>query len=169
LKISYFVTGGMAVLVWGRPRFTADIDIIVEFQKKDIKAFAKALESLGEHGYIDEEMMKEAVEREDEFNFIDGNTGIKVDFWILKDNVFNKNRIKRKISRKILDHEVYFISPEDLILSKLVWGKDSPSTRHLEDSRSVIEVSRDQLDEKYLKSWAKQLNVLEELNKIWQQ
>jgi hypothetical protein len=28
LKIPYLVTGGIAVLIWGRPRFTADIDII---------------------------------------------------------------------------------------------------------------------------------------------
>jgi Na+/glutamate symporter len=27
LQIPYAVTGGFAVLVWGRPRFTADIDM----------------------------------------------------------------------------------------------------------------------------------------------
>ena len=36
LKIPYAITGGMAVSVWGRPRFTADIDIIVELLPKNI-------------------------------------------------------------------------------------------------------------------------------------
>lgn len=30
LKISYAVTGGMAVIAWGKPRYTADIDIVIE-------------------------------------------------------------------------------------------------------------------------------------------
>ncbi len=34
LNIPYLVTGGIAVLVWGRPRFTADIDIVVELDYK---------------------------------------------------------------------------------------------------------------------------------------
>jgi len=32
LKIPYMVTGGMAVFIWGRPRFTADIDMVIEFK-----------------------------------------------------------------------------------------------------------------------------------------
>lgn len=43
LKIPYMITGGIAVLLWGRPRFTADIDIVVELYEKDIEALRKAL------------------------------------------------------------------------------------------------------------------------------
>lgn len=37
LNIPYIITGGIAVVVWGRPRFTADIDIVVELEQKKIK------------------------------------------------------------------------------------------------------------------------------------
>ncbi|MCX6724089.1 MAG: hypothetical protein NT155_02865 [Candidatus Staskawiczbacteria bacterium] len=40
LKISYAITGGFAVSVWGRPRYTADIDIVVELIEKNIKPLA---------------------------------------------------------------------------------------------------------------------------------
>lgn len=43
LKITYAITGGYAVSVWGRPRYTADIDIIVEMKEKNIKPLAKKL------------------------------------------------------------------------------------------------------------------------------
>lgn len=41
LKISYAVTGGFAVIVWGKPRFTADIDIIVELIQKIFLPYLK--------------------------------------------------------------------------------------------------------------------------------
>jgi len=43
LKIAYLITGGMAVVVWGRPRFTADIDAVVELKAEDIDSLAEEL------------------------------------------------------------------------------------------------------------------------------
>src|SRR3989338_4575834 len=80
LRIPYLVTGGMAVFVWGRPRYTADIDIIVELGMVNADKLAGALSSLSEAGYIDENTIQRAILRNGEFNFIDGESGIKVDF-----------------------------------------------------------------------------------------
>ena len=43
LKIPYAITGGFAVAIWGKPRYTADIDIIIELLEKNIKPLAKKL------------------------------------------------------------------------------------------------------------------------------
>src|SRR3989338_723949 len=75
LRIPYLVTGGMAVFVWGRPRFTADIDIVVEMEERDIDKLEQALKQLGKAGYVDAIAMREAVVSGGEFNFIDGTTG----------------------------------------------------------------------------------------------
>ena len=75
LGISYFITGGMAVLIWGRPRFTADIDILVELDSKNVSRLERALLSLGKAGYVDKDAIEEALLKEGEFNFIDGETG----------------------------------------------------------------------------------------------
>jgi len=50
LEISYLVTGGMAVAMWGRPRFTADIDIIVELKPENVNSLEKALKEFGKRG-----------------------------------------------------------------------------------------------------------------------
>ncbi len=166
LKIPYFITGGMAVLVWGRPRFTADIDILIEFKVTDVDKLEVALNALSETGYVDKDAMREALLREGEFNFIDGNTGVKVDFWILKKNSFDVLRMKRKVARDILNQKVYFISPEDLVLNKLLWYQESQSSRHLEDAESVFKISGENLNKDYLNKWAEKLNVSELLRRF---
>lgn len=157
------MTGGMAVYVWGRPRFTADIDIIIELKDEKVK---QLVEILIKEGYIDEGAVRQALQYESEFNFIDQKVGMKVDFWILKNNEFDKSRLKRRIARKILNQKVYFISPEDLILKKLLWYKETQSTRQLEDIQSIMAILKDKLDFAYMRKWARKQNtlgVLEEL------
>lgn len=167
LSIPYIVTGGMAVLVWGRPRFTADIDIIVELKSDDIDGLATSLKTLSEAGYVDKETMQEALATNGEFNFIEAKTGVKVDFWILKKEPFDLSRLRRQRAKNILGEKVYFISPEDLVLSKLKWYQISQSSRHLEDAESVLKISGKMIDVKYLKKWAKKLGGLETLlNKL---
>lgn len=164
LKIPYLVTGGMAVLVWGRPRFTADIDIVVELKLSDVDKLFFSLNKLSKAGYIDKDAMIEALNNFGEFNFIDGDTGIKVDFWVLKENDFDLSRLNRRIKKRVLNKQIYFSSPEDLILSKLQWYKKSLSSRHLEDVESILKISGEKLDLKYLSQWAKKMgneNLLE--------
>jgi len=167
LEIPYIVTGGIAVLIWGRPRFTADIDIVVELDWGKVDNLEKALMALGRFGYVDKGAMREALRQKGEFNFIDGNTGVKVDFWILnKSDQLDILRIRRKVLKKILGKTVYFISPEDLILSKLKWYELGESTRQLEDIESVLKISGEKLDMKYIRQWAKKLGALDILNDI---
>lgn len=165
LKIPYLVTGGMAVLIWGRPRFTADIDIVVELKIKDVLILRAMLAQLGKANYIDKGMMEEAIASQGEFNFVHGSTGVKVDFWVPKSDPFENMRMKRRIAKRIFGQTVYFISPEDLIISKLQWRKISPSSRHMEDIESILKISGDILNKEYLNLWIEKLK-LEKLPEI---
>lgn len=166
LKIPYLVTGGMAVLIWGRPRFTADIDIVIEIKPSDVDGLVRALKNLGRAGYIDEGVAVETVRNGGEFNFIDGTTGIKIDFWVSSNDPFDISRFERRFGKEILGQKIYFTSPEDLILSKLRWFKESGSNRHLEDVDSVIKISGKDLDMQYLDEWAKKLGLADEFMKM---
>jgi len=101
--------------------------------------------------------MRDALVRHGEFNFIDGITGMKVDFWVSSGDPFDRSRLKRRVSKKIIGHDVYFSTPEDLILSKLRWWRDTGSSRHKEDIASIISISGDGLDRGYLNIWAEKL------------
>lgn len=154
LKIAYAVTGGMAVFVWGRPRFTYDVDIIIKLDPDAINSLARALRMLHEAGYISEDAMYNAWLRSGEFNFIDARSGIKVDFWVIKESHFERGQMARRTLKRVKGRGVYFVSPEDLILNKLLWHKESESTRQLEDIASVIQIQK-KLDRNYLRKWAR--------------
>lgn len=165
LKIPYIITGGMAVSVWGRPRFTADVDIVVELLSKNASLLAKELLLIDKDVYVDEESIVSALKNKGEFNFIHPQSGLKADFWIVKDE-FNKQEIKRAVVKEIDGHEVNFVSPEDLILSKLLWYKLSNSTRQLEDIQSVLKIS--EIDMDYVREWAKRQETIGDLEKLLQ-
>jgi len=99
-----------------------------------------------------------------EFNFIHVDSGMKVDFWVVDNNI-DKKRIKRGIDKQFNDCSVTFISPEDLILSKLDWYQKSNLEKDLLDIKSVFKHSDVDLD--YIKKNAQKqstINILE--NKI---
>ena len=166
LELPYLVTGGMAVSVWGRPRSTADVDVVIELESAGISGLLEALKELSEAGYIDEDVVREAVRGGGEFNFIDGATGMKIDFWVLGKGAFDASQLKRRVGKNVFGQKIYFLSPEDLILSKLIWYRKSRSTRHLEDIESILKISGSELDMKYLKEWSSTLEVSEELGKL---
>lgn len=163
LKIDYYVTGGFAVSVWGIPRFTADIDLIIKMSHLQKKEFASKLQKLFPKGHIDLDQIDTALARHGEFNFIEPETGMKVDFWIAKDDVFEKECFKNSRIRDI-GYKVKFISPEDLIISKLIWFQETGSNRHLEDAESVLKITP--VDKKYLKTWVLKLKLENEFEKL---
>jgi len=162
LRIDFFVGGGFAVAVWGRPRFTADIDLVINLEEKKIPELAIQLRRKLPDAYIEVSQMPEALERFGEFNIIEPSLGIKVDFWILKNEEYDKLALRRSV-KKDIGRNVRFTTPEDLIISKLKWHKLDGSSRHFEDIKSIFEMSK--IDVRYVKTWVKKLGLLAEYKK----
>lgn len=165
LNIVYAVTGGYAVSIWGKPRSTLDIDVIIELLEPKIHNLAKALKTISAMSYVDEDMVVRAFERKGEFNFIHIESGIKVDFWISSGDEFSKLQLKRRVPKMIAGRTIYFLSPEDLILNKLKWHKMSGSELQLRDIEVILKFQK-KLDWKYLRKWAKQRSTLKILEKL---
>ncbi len=162
-NIPYMLTGGLAVTVWGRARSTLDIDIVLDIEKNDIKKLTNAFQK--EDFYIDEETVEMALNKKVSFNAIDRETNTTIDCYLVGNNEYEAARFKRKIVKHMVGVKVNVISPEDLILIKLQWYKDSGSTRHLEDAESILKIS--EVDLKYIKEWVKKQKTMEIFDKIF--
>lgn len=98
LGIAYVLTGGLAVTIWGVPRYTQDADLIIQLQQEDLPKLKNALEGLSDFGYVDEAMMIDAFQRNSEFNYIDSESGFKVDLWMPKSSPFVRSCFDRRVS-----------------------------------------------------------------------
>jgi len=59
--------------------------------------------------------------------------------------------------------DIFFSTPEDLILSKARWYAEAHSSRHIEDIQSIIRQSGQILDRDYLRVWMEKLGVRDPL------
>lgn len=166
LGAEYMITGGFAVSFWGKPRSTHDLDVLIKIQIQTQKAnLIGTFRDLG--FYVSEEAVEDAIARKFQFNIIHPESDLKVDFWVVGDDERHNTEFQRKHKEKVLDNEeVYMISPEDLILIKLEWYKDSNSSRHLEDAQGIYEIQKDNLDIDYLKTRAVKFGLADTLSDL---
>jgi hypothetical protein len=158
LEIPYFVTGSTASIAYGEPRFTNDIDIVVDLPASKVGIFCAAFPS--PEYYVSESAAREAVSRRHQFNIIHPGSGLKIDVMVSKDSDFDRARFQRCRRLAIGPAvEVCFASPEDVILKKLQFHREGGSEKHLRDITSMCKISGDQLDRDYLARWARKLGV----------
>ena len=163
--IKYLLTGSFAVSYYGVPRATHDIDFIIEVTEKSLPKLQSAMKTLGKEFLADIPNIQNAVKERSMFNIYHLETGIKVDFWIIKTQDFQM-KMKRGHDISFDKHVIHVISAEDLILNKLVWCKEVMSERHMRDCVGIWNVQGEQLDANYLKKQAKVLGVTELFQEI---
>jgi hypothetical protein len=163
LGVPYLVTGSTATIYYGEPRFTNDIDIVVQLPAARIGDFCRLFPSV--EFYLDEESVRDAVASCGQFNLIHPGSGLKVDFIIPPDTAFERSRFGRVVrARPGPDFEATFAAPEDVIVKKLEYYAAGGSEKHLRDITGILKTSGDRVDRDYVARWAAQLGV----SQVWE-
>ena len=161
LDIEYYIGGSLASSAFGIARATLDVDIIANVKPEHISPIN---ELLREEFYVDEEMIRDAVSHASSFNLIHFATMFKVDVFVLQETPFEKQILARRVKKPVSEDatkQLFFATPEDIILGKIVWFKKggSVSDRQWSDVLGVMKVQGAKLDKAHLKHWAKNLKV----------
>ncbi len=159
--IPYMMTGSMAMAIYSIPRMTRDIDLVVEVTPTDVD---KIVGLFSEDCYIDQDSVMQAVHTHGMFNIIHNDWVVKADFIIRKNEDYRREEFARRKKINIEDMVISVVAAEDLILSKLVWGKRSQSDLQLRDVCQMISAVSE-LDWKYMQNWAAVLGVDDLLRK----
>lgn len=161
-QLPYMLTGSFAMAYYGKPRMTRDLDIVVALREDRI---TDLLASLSPDFYVDAASARLAVISQRLFNLMHFDTGIKVDLIVRKDAEYRQVEFARRQAVQMHGVKTWIVSREDLILSKLVWAKDSKSELQRRDVRTLLDES---MDRAYLERWASQLGVAAALAEIAQ-
>lgn len=162
LDIPYLVTGSVASMAYGEPRLTNDIDIVANVRENHVPGLLAAFPP-GEF-YMSDEMIRDAIRRQGQFNIIHPGSGLKVDVIIRQDTPFDRSRFSRV--RRITPAETFeanFASPEDVIIKKMEYYSAGGSEKHLRDITGILRISGEEIDRSYISGWAERLG----LAKIW--
>jgi len=158
LQIDYLITGSVASIMYGEPRFTNDIDIVIRIRQADVDAFCAAFPD--SEFYVSEEAAREAVSRRSQFNVIHPTSGLKIDFMVATDDAFDQSRFDRARTLEIdEDVRVRFAAPEDVILRKLQYYAEGGSDKHLRDIAGILRLCETPVDLAYIDAWAVKLSV----------
>ena len=159
LRTPYLIIGGLAQAVVGEPRLTQDVDCIVAIRPADVKRLVAALADEG----FEADLNTALKTVKSTGTFSSGRGRWRVDF-IIASTAFERSAFQRAQRVRLYDSDANFPTPEDLILLKLVPGRD----KDLVDAQTVAVRHRATLDRAYLEQWAQQLSDEAEDARIWQ-
>ena len=157
-RIPYMLTGGLAVVYYGAPRTTHDIDVVILISPADITRIKGMLEP---DFLVDEESIRAALREGSMFNAIHDESGFKVDFWMRKGDDYGREAFARR-KQYPYDHSLLSIAtPEDVIITKLEWHRLSDIDKHYSDALGVYAVQKGSLDTAYIARWCEAKSLLD--------
>ena len=130
-NIPYMLIGGQAVLLYGEPRLTRDIDITLGVDVDKLKNIISLADDLTLK--ILPENAEDFVRKTMVLPVMHEETGIRIDF-IFSFSPYERQAIKRARRIRMLDQDICFAAPEDVIIHKIVAGRP----RDIEDVRGIF-------------------------------
>ena len=154
------VTGGVAAIMYGEPRLTNDVDVVLELRIDDVDRLAAAFDTAQYYVPPIETMREEAARPSGgHFNILDLETSLRADVYCLGADPLGTWAMGRRREVPIADASIWVAPIEYVILQKLRYYRESGSDRHLRDIRAMRRISGDLIEEPVLGAWIQRLGL----------
>jgi hypothetical protein len=149
--IRYIITGSVAAMVYGEPRLTNDIDVVLEITPNDIRklfaAFPEQDYYLPPREVIESELLRGS---RGHFNIISQLSMLKADIYLLGADTLQHWGMNQARILDIDNQQVSFAPPEYVIIRKLEFYREGHSEKHLRDIAAMLAESSSEIDQKTL-------------------
>lgn len=149
-SIPYMVIGGQAVLVYGEPRLTKDIDITLGLGVEGFERIRDVIVRLNLIVLVDD--VETFVKKTMVVPCLDKKSGIRVDF-IFSHSPYERQALERAKAIRFGNSCVKFASLEDVVIHKMVAGR----ARDIEDVKSILGKNSG-YDSRYIEMWLKEFD-----------
>lgn len=160
------VTGGVASVVYGDPRFTRDVDLVVEMGFESVDLISRAF--AGDDFYVPpEETLIEELGRSDggHFNVIHRDTALRADVYLAGDDPFHLWALERRRRIEVEELSIWLAPLEYVVVRKLEYFRMSGSDRHLRDVAMMLRISGPLVDAESLHEWSGRREVVDLLER----
>jgi hypothetical protein len=145
--VSYMVTGSVASLLYGEPRLTHDVDLVVELDARGAAEFARIFSAEQFYCPPEEVIRAEALrESRGHFNLIHHATGFKADIYPVGRDPLHRWAMSRRRVFQIEHTQVWVAPPEYVIVRKLQYYQEGRNPKHLRDIQRMLDISPDAID-----------------------
>jgi hypothetical protein len=158
-KVPYLLAGSFASNYYGIPRSTQDADFVLQHAGGVGGEFAA---QLGAAFDLDPQWSFETVTGNYRQYLRHVGTSFKIELFQLSADEHDQARFARRLERVLFDRVVWFLSPEDVVVSKLRWARSKDE----EDVKDVLIVQGDKIDMAYVESWCLRHGTIATLRKI---
>ena len=161
LRVDYMITGGVASVIYGDPRFTRDIDLVLELREGDAGDLLDAFSSDDFYRPPLEALQEEIRRpRHGHFNIIHRDTALRADVYLLGDDPLHAWAFERRVRIPLdADAALWLAPPEYAVVRKLQYYQESGSDRHLRDVSAILEISWERIGMPEVEDWAQRLGL----------
>lgn len=162
LGVSYAATGGYAAIVYGEPRLTTDVDVVVALAPRQLAAVHAAFPEAD--FYVPPvEVMREECARPayGHFNLMHHESGLRADVYAAGDEATNAEALARRLRIDVGGEagSVWVAPPEYVIAHKLRYYREGGSAKHVRDVRGMLAASGALIDRRLLAELVGRLGV----------
>ncbi len=146
-KIHYAITGSVAAIIYGEPRMTHDIDLVIQVDSSKVEDLVNAFPD-NEFYCPPVEVIKIEILKTSRghCNIIHRETGFKADVYFTGKDAFQLWAIEGSKNFDLENTQITVAPVEYVIIKKLEFYREGLSQKHIEDIKAIILNSKELID-----------------------
>ena len=155
LGTPYMLAGSYGSSIYGEPRFTFDIDIVIDMPIGQVSDFCASFPT--NEYYVSESGLRDAISHRFQSTINHHSSGNKVDLIFPRDDDWGNSQLARRQRITMSGIETYVADAIDIVIAKMWYHSEGGSDKHLRDIVSMLKISPDIIDQEEVRRWADKL------------
>ena len=161
-RFDYVVTGSIAAIVYGEPRLTHDLDVVIDIRESNIPKLIATFS--GAEFYCppaDVIIVEARREQRGHINLLHISTGFKADLYLRGRDPLHIWALQNAKELPFLGSQIRVAPPEYVIVRKLEFYREGGSDKHLRDIRLMLRLSGSHIDHPRLSELISERGLIE--------